>query len=128
MSDLIERQAAIDALAKHEKSNGHNYTLFVDIVSECAEIIRELPSAQPETCEYWDRESNFCALHRPSAQPERKKGVWIDDKGLYRCSVCNNLWTAWWIVACPKERMYKEMKFCPNCGADMRGDDNEPRL
>ena len=40
-----------DALAKHEKSNGHNYTLFVDIVSECAEIIRDLPSAQPE--QHW---------------------------------------------------------------------------
>ena len=48
MADLIDRQAAIDALAKHEKSNGHNYTLFVDIVSECAEIIRDLPSAQPD--------------------------------------------------------------------------------
>lgn len=48
MSDLISRQAAIEALAEHEKSNGHNYTLFVDIVSECAEIIRNLPSAQPE--------------------------------------------------------------------------------
>ena len=48
--DLIDRQQAIDALAKHEKSNGHNYTLFVDIVSECAEIIRDLPSAQPEPC------------------------------------------------------------------------------
>ena len=46
--DTISRQEAIDALAKHEKSNGHNYTLFVDIVSECAEIIRDLPSAQPE--------------------------------------------------------------------------------
>ena len=51
MSDLIDRQAAIDALAEHEKSRGHNYTLFVDIVSECAEIIRDLPPAQPETCE-----------------------------------------------------------------------------
>ena len=46
--DLVSRKAAIEALAKHEKSNGHNYTLFVDIVSECAEIIRDLPSAQPE--------------------------------------------------------------------------------
>jgi hypothetical protein len=46
MGDTISRQAAIDALAKHEKSNGHNYTLFMDIVSECAEIIRDLPSAQ----------------------------------------------------------------------------------
>lgn len=49
MSDLIDRQQAIEALAKHEKSKGHNYTLFVDIVSECAEIIRDLPSAEPKT-------------------------------------------------------------------------------
>ena len=49
--DTISRQEAIDALAKHEKSNGHNYTLFVDIVSECAEIIRDLPSVQPE--QHW---------------------------------------------------------------------------
>lgn len=47
VGDTISRQAAIDALAEHEKSNGHNYTLFVDIVSECAEIIRDLPSAEP---------------------------------------------------------------------------------
>ena len=46
--DTIYRQDAIDALAEHEKSRGHNYTLFVNIVSECAEIIRNLPSAQPE--------------------------------------------------------------------------------
>ena len=46
MSDLIERHAAINALAEHEKSKGHNYTLFVDIVSECAELIRDLPSAE----------------------------------------------------------------------------------
>ena len=44
--DTISRQEAIDALAKHEKSNGHNYTLFVDIVSECAEIIRDLDTCQ----------------------------------------------------------------------------------
>jgi hypothetical protein len=46
-NDSISRQAAIDALAKHEKSKGHNYTMFVDVVSECAEIIRDLPPAQP---------------------------------------------------------------------------------
>jgi len=59
MDDMISRQAAIDALAEHEKSNGHNYTLFVDIVSECAEIIRDLPSVQSEIircedCKYFE--------------------------------------------------------------------------
>ena len=45
--DLIDRQLALDMLSRHERSGGHNYTLFVDIVSECAEIIRDVPSAQP---------------------------------------------------------------------------------
>lgn len=52
MDDLISRQDAIEALQKHEKSKGHNYSLFVDIVSECAEIIRDVPSAQPERRPY----------------------------------------------------------------------------
>lgn len=52
-----------------------------------------------------------------------RHGRWIDDKGMYKCSVCNNLWAHWWIVACPEDRMYKEMKFCPNCGAKMDGEE-----
>ncbi len=47
--DLISRKAAIDAFAehkRHETSNGRNYTLFGEVVSECAVIIRNLPSAQ----------------------------------------------------------------------------------
>lgn len=47
MSDLIDRQEALKALEKHEKSNGHNYTMFAAIVSECEEIIRDVPSTQP---------------------------------------------------------------------------------
>ena len=52
-------------------------------------------------------------------QPEQKKGKWLNDKGLYRCSLCNELWTHWWAVVMQPERMYKEMKYCPNCGAEM---------
>lgn len=44
---------------------------------------------------------------------ERKKGKWINDKGLYRCSSCSEFWARWWI--------YKELNYCPYCGADMRG-------
>lgn len=47
--DLISRQAAIDA-------------------------ILQLSKVEPESCEYWDSESSFCALSKPSAQPEQK---WI---------------------------------------------------
>ena len=45
-------------------------------------------------------------------EPERKKGEWIDLWDRYRCSVCN------------MEHNYEE-NFCPNCGADMRGEKNE---
>lgn len=53
----------------------------------------------------------------PTIDP--KKGKWINDRGLYRCSACDNLWTSWWAVVVPEERMCKEMKYCPNCGAMM---------
>ena len=52
----------------------------------------------------------------PSAEPERKKGKWVlatnfpygDD-----CYVCNN-------CKVKLDSMYPN--FCPNCGADMRGE------
>ena len=51
----------------------------------------------------------------PSAQPERKKGKWeiyvismFDGEGC-RCSECGLEGVPYW-------------DFCPNCGADMRGD------
>ena len=52
----------------------------------------------------------------PSAQPERKKGRW-GNAGEYpwdKCSVCGH-------CVNPYEDDYF---FCPNCGADMRGENN----
>lgn len=45
-------------------------------------------------------------------EQEPKTGHWIDDNGIY----------AW--CSCCKEHIYQtgEFKYCPNCGADMRGD------
>jgi NADH pyrophosphatase NudC (nudix superfamily) len=62
----------------------------------------------------------------PSAQPERKKGKWINDKGLYKCSVCNELWCDWWASCVSIERMNKNMPYCPKCGARMqKGEEDE---
>ena len=58
----------------------------------------------------------------PSAQPERKKGKWIitkTERGWncaeypteVTCSNCNYI-----------EDYQKALDFCPNCGADMRGE------
>lgn len=58
-----------------------------------------------------------------TAQPERKIGHWIeaddsDNRISGRCSVCG------W-----ESHLYEDdvvgMDFCPNCGADMKGDRNE---
>lgn len=81
MSDLISRQAAIEAL-----STPHGILYPIRTIE---------------------------AL--PGAQPERKKGKWIEHNphkwGLgikYECSECG------YEVDC------EEPNFCPNCGADMR--------
>ena len=53
-------------------------------------------------------------------------GKWIKDNSLYKCSACNDLCTvAGWANCIPEEQMYKSFKFCPNCGADMRGEEDE---
>ena len=58
----------------------------------------------------------------PSAEPERKKGKWLHkpneyDDDTYECSRCGEPWTL--IEGTPKEN---NMNYCPNCGADMRGE------
>lgn len=121
MSDLISRQDAIDALAEHEKSNGHNYTLFVDIVSECAEIIRDLPSAHPEldewctNCKEYDHERHCCprynrviretlaeisivrckdCKHRPSGTGVNHDLEFPHDEYICPCR-CEDFWYSW---------------------------------
>ena len=110
MDDLISRQQAIDALAEHEKSRGHNYTLFMDIVSECAEIIRELPPAQPAPSQV----AKDIARILENGQDmrvigqERIRGRWTRDNA---CSECGcQPWFSGDI---------HNYNFCPNCGAEM---------
>lgn len=47
------------------------------------------------------------------AQPERKKGRWIDMDDHVMCSCCG------------ATHYGSDKNFCPNCGADMRGEQDE---
>lgn len=71
--DTISRQAAIDAIDEIESEvadgDGFQYDKW-------RRHFCDLPSAEPESCEYWDAESNYCALNRPSAQPEPEEFEW----------------------------------------------------
>ena len=49
----------------------------------------------------------------PAIEPERKTGEWIWSGSAHRCSNCNG-------YTCFAES--KPPNFCPNCGADMRGE------
>lgn len=42
---------------------------------------------------------------------ERPKGKWIEDSGNIACTHCHSIW------------LYRKTDFCPNCGADMKGDE-----
>lgn len=57
----------------------------------------------------------------PSAEPERNTGKWVNDgKGFYKCTSCGEPWPHWWAVVVPPDRMHKELRFCPHCGAVMQ--------
>ena len=99
MSDLIERQSAIDAIKKC-RNESDMPDMWYDGMS-CA--LR-------------------CIYQLPSAQPERKRGKWIkvNGKTAINCSACYHCsWSRSF------EDTVKRFNFCPYCGADMREVDDE---
>ena len=102
MSDLIDRQQAIDAVDDYIGTFDAIDVNFLDGLKTAKKLMMQLPSAQPE----------------------RKRGEWIPDNNCYYetryiCSECKlpfrvetfMMKPSWW--------------FCPNCGADMRGESDE---
>ena len=101
MNDYISRQAAIDAVMDTEPialRDGDNKIFTVQSTSDVVDALEALPSAQPE----------------------RKKGRWIDKTSgyafNYECSNCG--YTVHY-------QFIDEYNFCPNCGAKMDGERKE---
>ena len=100
MDDLISRQAAIEAVR-------------IFYADECA-----LVDSIEEQLE-----------KLPSAQPERKKGRWIygeHDIAMcdgYRCDKCG--FFVPWDYKYTFIDFINDYHFCPNCGSDMRGEEDE---
>ena len=93
MSDLIDRQAAIEAVMECYDND--------ELFEVYEEKLRELPPAQP------------------------KSGKWIDavipnDNGGLLVQVCDQCNTFF-----PLAYTGGGHHFCPNCGADMRGEQDE---
>lgn len=141
-NELITKGAAFDALGEEpevwtgrdEYAQGLNNQWHYDV-----NALKAIPSAQPQldTCPIYGGmcgyPSNLCyecprhegAKERPQwwteglqpfAQSQRMKGKWIDKSGGIEgawnyCSVCG-------------EQAIDLYDFCPNCGADMRGEED----
>lgn len=83
------------------------------------EAIDVLKQNYPSPCFEDLCEAVEIAVQALSAQPECKKGKWIqpcDITGFGRCSNCNALWDNSLI----ENRFFRH---CPRCGADMRGEE-----
>ena len=160
MSDLISRQAAIDAIMG-EPTDAHYPSWY-------AERLEQLPSAQQERIIYGNmsdeefekwlyghgicspniREPIPCAVvpllidnaisELPSAQPERKKGRWIPVDSYSAFGGDEATWIAhgnpvafYYCSECKEQAYAGEdgepllTAYCPNCGADMRGEQDE---
>ena len=97
MSDLIDRQILKADLLCGDDTE-HDYCF------PCKEILKRIDD-------------------QPAAQPERKRGFWWaiekGEKGYsagnFRCSVCGK----------PNVSYIPKPNFCQNCGADMRGEQND---
>ncbi len=94
MNDLINRQAAYDTLTAyyHHKHFSQHIAL--------KDALDKVPTIDPVKRGKWIKDGDKCAL--------------------YKCTACNDLCTvAGWANCIPEEQMYKALKFCPNCGAQM---------
>ena len=100
MNDLIDRQAAIDALAD----------MYHTAERWGEEATDAVIKAIADTCMASIIVMKLRIENLPSVQPERKMGQWVDDGfvGQYRCSECDY-------------NSVDEFNYCPDCGADMRG-------
>lgn len=137
----IDKQATIDAI--YEKANeeladaNHHFLAGVHMATA---VVMGMPDAQPEEIQEtgisrygvaaWLDNMGYTKLayavmdkdRFPSVQPERKRGKWyITDAYPHNvyCSECytrfaQTHWAVWEDGSLPRN-------FCPNCGADMRG-------
>ena len=121
MADLIDRQAAIDGKFTTQLANGVE---IYPAEAVLVDYLRALPSAQPEIT----LESAIDYLHsigwmqaHDRVLTERKTGRW---KKAYGDHIYAGLRP--WAMCCSECGMIGGgTRYCPNCGADMKGGNDE---
>lgn len=82
------------------------------------------PGGTPST-EWWFVEDLI--ENAPTIEPERKKGKWIDDGTEFGCCCdsCGVTLDDYFMGDLSEVHLHKIPNYCPNCGADMRGEQDE---
>lgn len=99
-SELISKKAAIDAINTWDKFG----------VDERGRLVRWHEGLEPYV---HLRDVLTAIVNLPPAQPERPNGKWVDDGDPLTliCDQCGY-----------RVARYNNTNFCPNCGADMKGE------
>lgn len=132
MDDLISRQAAIKALADYIHNVDKVYSTGKLSAYDCKDaaksVLDGLPSAQPEPSQVArdiatiiENEKDMMVIER-NAQPERKKGKWIAQKGGgYCCLECGSYSLD--KVDGAFVHVSVRTRYCHNCGVKMEESD-----
>ena len=108
-NDLISREALKEAL--HNEIGDHALSVAID------RVIDNAPTVEINTndIEY----KAYCKGLEDGKKIARPHGKWIIDGHHRRCNYCNE-------YTCTEDREGNSIpdNFCPNCGADMKGDTN----
>ena len=132
MSDLIEKQAVIDALLAKMDTIDDKPEVVLGL-AVAAGMIKGMPSAleqEPCTdaisrqavleairkchCEEWIKADIGAPIEAlPSVTPVEKVGHWIKERTYMECPKCHDIWHY-------EENQTERFKCCPNCGAKMQ--------
>lgn len=77
----------------------------IELMRQIAEFGREIPK---------DQVMEVIARMEDVEVEDRPKGEWVNKEGVYGAAYCSK---------CDYELRINNTNFCPNCGADMRGED-----
>ena len=102
MNDAISRQDVLKALIERR--------------NDIRALIERNKMPAEEASTYWcEIHGIYYAIDLIEALPsaDRPKGEWEHEDGVYGIAFCSN---------CEFELRMNDTNFCPNCGADMRGD------
>ena len=117
MSDLIDRQALVDAFECLD---------LIDRQAATKSLVR--PRIVDPYEEYWTGRNDqydadvFALKGLPSAEPERKKGHWKKSYADHESFGVRPFFR--YCSECHESTLYA-YNYCPNCGADMRGGEDE---